>query len=208
MGSQFSLLTLAAIACQCVGQTRLAPAAGKMRIKVLVTVDVYISDRSDSSQIWPGAPLASAIFAGIGVRLRWHTGELPPAGNGGGNGAVPPVFGIRTVDHAPKSATSGALASARPFGSHGAEITVYGDRARFFLEGHPTLRGAAPGYILAHELAHVMQGVARHSESGILKAGWSGDDYKEMTYHKLTLTHSDVLLIHQGLGLQAANAPD
>jgi hypothetical protein len=52
------------------------------------------------------------------------------------------------------------------------------------LKGHPSLARAA-GYVLAHEVEHTMQGVARHSESGILKAHWSTEDFKEMTYHKL-----------------------
>ena len=44
-----------------------------------------------------------------------------------------------------------------------------------------------------------MQGVARHSESGILKAQWSRDDYQEMVFHKLGFTATDVALIHFGL---------
>jgi hypothetical protein len=50
-----------------------------------------------------------------------------------------------------------------------------------------------------------MQGVVRHSESGILKAQWSSDDFKEMMYFKLAFTPSDVTLIHQGLALQLAS---
>ena len=60
-------------------------------------------------------------------------------------------------------------------------------------------------YVLAHELAHAMQGVARHSESGILKAHWSNADCVEMAFHTLAFTQFDVELIHRGLAFQLAN---
>ena len=86
--------------------------------------------------------------------------------------------------------------SAQLLGSSGPEITVYNDRVRRFLADHPSLTEVAAGYVLAHELAHVMQGIARHSDAGILKARLSREDYKEMTIHKLAFTSSDVVLIH------------
>jgi hypothetical protein len=51
-----------------------------------------------------------------------------------------------------------------------------------------------------------MQGVGRHSESGILKARWSNNDFEEMIFHKLVFTNFDVELIHKGLALQLANS--
>jgi hypothetical protein len=84
------------------------------------------------------------------------------------------------------------------------EITVYKDRIRRFLDGHASLKGVAAGYVLAHELAHAMQGVARHSESGIMKAQWSGEDFTAMVYHKLAFTPVDVELIHRGLARAAS----
>jgi len=81
-------------------------------------------------------------------------------------------------------------------GSAGTEIAVY--RTAFNASRQPWQpRGVGIGYVLAHELAHVMQGVGRHSESGILKAQWSSDDFEEMIFHKLAFTNFDVELIHQ-----------
>jgi hypothetical protein len=48
--------------------------------------------------------------------------------------------------------------------------------------------------------------VARHSESGILKAQWSNTDYEEMLFHKLAFTNFDVDLIHQGLAVASASS--
>jgi hypothetical protein len=163
-------------------------------------VDVYISDRDDSAQLLgPGKVLASGIFDQIGVRLVWHNGELPASS------ASQPVFSIRTLEHPLESATSTALASARIVGASGTEITIYKDRLQRFLSDNASLGGVAAGYVLAHELAHVMQGAARHSESGILKANWSRQDFQAMVFHKLAFTQLDVELIHRGLAVQQAS---
>ena len=57
----------------------------------------------------------------------------------------------------------------------------------------------ALAYVFAHELAHAMQGVARHSETGILKARWSNDDFTAMLFHKLDFTDFDARSIREGL---------
>jgi hypothetical protein len=187
MKLQFTALILTAAAVPGFGQPR------------RVVVDVYVNGRDASAQLLgPGTPIASGIFKKIGVRINWHEGKLP---------AGQSAFGIRTVEHAPQSATSEALAASQLSGASGVEITVYKDRVRRFLEDHPSLAGAAAGYVLAHELAHAMQGVARHSESGILKAHWSREDFTEMMYRKLAFTPSDVELMHQGLAVRVASRP-
>jgi hypothetical protein len=43
-------------------------------------------------------------------------------------------------------------------------------------------------HVLAHEIAHVLQGVSRHSESGILKARWDREDFFLMQQHRLNFT--------------------
>jgi hypothetical protein len=159
-----------------------------------LTVDVYMNRRDDSNQLLgPGKTLASSIFEKIEVRLNWRTGELP---------ANKAAFGFRTAEHAPESANGEALASTRLSGAAGVEITVYADRLRRFLEMHRSLAGAAAGYVLAHELAHAMQGVPGHSESGIMKAHWDDQDCQEMFFHKLAFTAGDVDSIHRGLAVR------
>jgi hypothetical protein len=155
------------------------------------TVDVYLNGQDASSLLLgPGKPLASRIFQKIGVRLNWRTGELP---------ARQAAFGIRTARHAPESANGEALAASLLSGAAGVEITVYEDRLRRFLNAHPSLAGVGAGYVLVHELAHAMQGKARHSASGIMKAHWDTPDFQEMLFQKLAFTAEDVDSIHEGL---------
>jgi len=187
----------------------LAVFGGSMDAAEKTRLDVYLSNRDDSSGLLgPGKIVASGIFEKIGVHLNWRTGELPATRSAAGDGAIQKAFGVRTLEHAPESATAGALASARIVGLSGTEITVYKDRLQRFLDSHSNLAGvpgAGAGYVLAHELAHVMQGVARHSESGILKAQWSSSDFEEMVFHRLAFTNFDVELIRQGLAIESAN---
>jgi hypothetical protein len=181
--------------------------SGSMYAAEQTRVDVYLSNRDDSAQLLgAGKILASGMFEKIGVHVNWRTGELSATRGDAGNETLRKAFGIRTLKHAPESATAGALASARIVGAAGTEITVYKDRVLRFLDNHSNLAGVGAGYVLAHELAHVMQGVVRHSESGILKAQWSNDDFEEMIFHKLVFTNFDVELVHKGLALQLANS--
>jgi hypothetical protein len=184
--------------------------AATMPTEENIRVDVYINDRDDSTlRLGPGALLASNIFEKIGVHLNWRTGEVPTAQSAAGNVTSQIAFGIRTLQHAPESAAPDALASARIVDWSRAEMTLYRDRLQRFLECHPSLPGVAvagAGYILAHELAHVMQGIPRHSEIGILKVKWSNADIENMIFHTLVFTAFDVELIHQGLALQRQRA--
>lgn len=44
------------------------------------------------------------------------------------------------------------------------------------------------GHVLAHELGHVLQGVARHSEEGVLKERWSAAEIQVMPTRQLRFT--------------------
>jgi hypothetical protein len=157
-------------------------------------VDIYINSHDDSVLLLgAGTVVASGIYEKIGVHLNWRSGA-PKA-------AIPgrTVYFIRTLAHAPESVTGGAVASSELFASGGTEITIYKDRMARFLDNNRSLSSVGAGYVLAHELAHLMQGVPRHSDSGILKAHWNTDEYKEMFFHNLAFTQADVELIHQGL---------
>ena len=79
-------------------------------------------------------------------------------------------------------------------------ITLYEDRVRERLRRAPGAAArVASAYVLAHELAHAMQGIARHSDGGILKAQWSNDDFAAMIFRRLKFTDHDVELIRGGL---------
>ena len=53
--------------------------------------------------------------------------------------------------------------------------------------------------MLAHEIGHVLQGSARHSEIGIMKANWSEREVMSMATKQLQFTRLDIELIREGL---------
>lgn len=170
--------------------------AGRIRAveTIQVDVDVFIQKGNWPRSVALPERLASEIFGRIGVHVKWHLGELPAVPCAGHRCA-----GIRLVDHAPVSATPGAFASARPYGSSGSLISVYQDRVHALITNHPSLSDALLAYIFAHELAHVMIGSDHHSDTGVLRAEWSNADFAGMETGRLGFTDDDSDFIRQGM---------
>jgi len=53
-------------------------------------------------------------------------------------------------------------------------------------------------YVFAHEIAHVLEGISRHSANGIMKAFWDNTDRLQMTQGSLTFAPIDISLICDG----------
>lgn len=168
-----------------------------------IPVDVYVQSDNWSQSMRNAKALVSRIFGRIDVSVIWHTGESPAVLNAGRR-----AIGIRLVERAPHSVAPRALASARPFGSSGSLITVYEDRVQSLVTHFPSLSHVLLGYIFAHELAHMMQGIDDHSDSGILKAHWSNADFSAMHHREWAFSDCDVDRIRDGLavGLSARQA--
>ena len=127
--------------------------------------------------------VSSTIFASIGVKIQWHGPSKCPA---------EAIF-ITFSNDEPGSLLPGALAYALPF--EGTHVVVFYDRVK----NRPGPASSVLGHVIAHEVTHILQGVMRHSASGIMKAQWTGADYQEMNWKPLRFTDEDVMLIHSGL---------
>ena len=159
------------------------------------TVKVYIEDDSVVPYLVMNRArlIAAKMFAGAGVRIEWHghtpsSGQLPA-------GAV--VIGL--ASHTPESLLPSAFALALPY--EGVHITVFWDRVE-----RKTCRATAPvvlAHVLVHEITHILQRMERHSESGVMKACWTIEDYAEMKWKPLPFTPEDIDLIHRGLAKRA-----
>jgi len=128
--------------------------------------------------------VASDIFAGIGVKIRWRGDDRCPS----------EAISISLSRDTPASLHPGALAYALPY--ERIQIVALLDRVK---HAAPYDSGCLLGYTLAHEVAHILEGVARHSRSGIMKAQWGTEDFVAMGQHRLGFAGQDVLLIYQGL---------
>ena len=113
---------------------------------------------------------------------------------------------VEIVPHAPASFSDVALAMALPYADSGVRIVIFYDRVDPLLRGHNAPAATILGYVLAHEIAHVLQGIARHSEMGIMRARWTDNDFKQMGIRVLMFTAEDVQLIRRRLAPRDASA--
>ncbi len=133
--------------------------------------------------------VASAIYREIGVRLEWHMCHKKPESD----------VRIRFSYETPKEAAPGVIAYALPY--EGKTVEIYYERVVHTARSYP---GEFLGHVMAHEIAHLLQGMARHSEEGVLKARWSVDEQERMSYRPMSFSAQDADLIHRGIRWRAA----
>jgi hypothetical protein len=132
--------------------------------------------------------LASQLFARIGVRIDWLSDQHSCI-------LSRDSIQITLSDRAPVGERPGSLAYSMPY--QGKTIVLYYDRLR--VSATRADEATRLGYVLAHEIAHILQGITRHSRSGIMKPRWDGRDYAEMRRNDLGFTEEDVSLIRAGM---------
>ena len=129
--------------------------------------------------------LVSKMYAAIGVEIAWRRPRNCPIG------AIRVTMqGFSFPTEEPHS-----LAYAMPY--QGTRIVIFFDRVQQAVD--PRRVPALTAHVIAHEIGHILEGVIRHSASGVMKAHWDEDDFSEMAWKPLPFAPIDVALIHQGL---------
>jgi len=128
--------------------------------------------------------IASGIFAAIGVKIRWQGPFNCPS----------EAIYLSWSRESSATVLPGALAYAMPY--EGRHIIVFLDRVK---DMAPFASGRLLGYTLAHEITHILEGVVRHSDSGIMKARWELHDRYLMRQGRLGFAAEDVNLLYRGL---------
>jgi len=163
----------------CAAQTR----------NVRVCMDSGNDVRARSAQV-----LASKIFAGIRVGIEWSKESYCPSS--------PDVIKVSLSYTTPNTRFPNALAYALPY--EGTHIEVFYDRLKQRAEV-----GRVPqllAHVIVHEVTHILQGISRHSVTGIMKATWDSDDFFEIRRDALDFTSLDVELIYQGVDARTSRA--
>jgi hypothetical protein len=169
-----------------------APAFGRSTpVQAPGTVLVCVDHSLDDPGIGNAEVLASQMFISAGVKLDWRDRPSPCRG-------LDNAIEIDLVNSAPKNASPTARASANV--SDDIHITVFLDRIP--TDGHG-LHTMALAHVLVHEITHIIQGVPRHSETGVMKARWTLGDYDEMRHRPLAFAPEDLELIRLGLAARA-----
>lgn len=151
----------------------------------------------------PATSIAGSALAKAGVAVTWRcpTGprrDGPTRGGQPGTGVPRTWLRIRLVDEGKGDRLPGALAVSYPFAGCSKDITVYLDRVRLLAQG-PHRESALLGYVLAHEITHVAQGLVRHSDTGVMKPRWGRNDLAAIFEGRLGFEDWDVHLMRQGL---------
>jgi hypothetical protein len=131
--------------------------------------------------------LSSEMFGAIGIKIEWSRRDDCHLRGG----AIVVTLSYET----PASEYEGAYAFAKPY--EATHIVVFWDRVQ-----HKVPPPRAPtllAHVLVHEITHILQGISRHSETGVMKTGWSSDDLYQMGKKPLEFTAEDVRLIHAGI---------
>lgn len=178
--------------------------AGECRPGVqLVTIYASAGKAAVPNEVlWRAKYWASRILESAGVSVQWVKGK-------------PPFDDRRTVcgelltvtfdPGAPAGFGSQTLAYARLDPERSTEIHIF--YGRVLALQRISRPDVILGYVLAHEIAHALEGVPRHSSEGIMKAKWSPLDYAEMAFGLLLFAPEDKELIRAHFGARAARAP-
>jgi hypothetical protein len=156
------------------------------------TVRVYVVTNTTEGNLnvsWAQS-IASHIFAEAGVRIKWQFGEPRHREQD-----VPII--ITVSSNTPETLAPRALAYAHVF--EGVHISVFCDRIRNTVHGSDRLGTFLLAHVMAHEIVHILEGIDRHSEAGLMKASWTKKEIEEMSVQPLSLAPEDVRLIHIGL---------
>jgi hypothetical protein len=186
---------MCAIVCNAGTEQHRVP--GSYRVKVHVSADGGLVE---SALLAEGEETATDIFSKILIHLTWRTGhknkDLSTVADCTGHSSTCDIS-VEIVAHAPATASRAALAMAKPYADSGVRISIFFDRVARLQQRHRASPATVLGYVLAHEIAHVLQGVARHSERGIMLASWTENEFDKMGIGALTFDPEDVELIRR-----------
>jgi len=156
--------------------------------------DVFITTGVAMPVLKQARVRAAAMFHEIGVDVRIRVGSAPHQRAGTCGEAIE----ILLDDSTGYPGTSDALAYAEPFREPGSRIHIFVDR----LVGRnrdPGFANILLAHVMVHEITHVLAQSVGHSESGVMKARWSREDYQCMKWHSLPFTREDVESLRDGV---------
>lgn len=167
----------------------LAAAAASDRQPVVEVFLPPVIDRNLSMAFSRARNIVQESYADIGVKVIWRSVNAAPLSCEKKPGRRQIVFNFRNGTVTGRSRD--ALAFANPYLQEGPCVTLLMDRLKDEAERNPVRTGFLLGHVLAHEIGHVLQGIARHSDSGLMKERWSEREVREMRTARLRFTAYD-----------------
>jgi hypothetical protein len=185
------------------------PKRGQAAQHAVPDVMVYVESELVASYVLHRAEAtATRMFAGIGVRVQWadrRPGRRAEPASGGCAPKRPEEIVVRMASGRARYARGDVFAYALPYASDGVRVTVFYDELRKAFCARPRLESAVLAHVLVHEITHVLQGEARHSSTGVMRAHWNSTEYSDLEKRPMEFAGDDAELIQ--LGLRGTQSP-
>ncbi len=164
-----------------------------------VNVSLGSANLANAATLIKAKTVAAEVFGGIGVGLGWSAKGIPD--NRRCVIRIKALLEISSSFHEHPDSLAYATVGVRA----DREVHIFIDRVAAMVP--ESSFGILLGHVLAHEITHVLEGVPRHSERGLMKARWGRSDLQRLVDHPLRFDLVDQALIHAALA-DAASGPD
>ncbi len=147
------------------------------------------------------------LYAAIGVRASWletrHLPSRPPAASTHGDVGAPDLILVvlnpsMTARLAPPPNAVG-MAASTPSGE-GRIAYVFYDRLKTVLPLDNGSNMAALGFVMAHEIGHLLLPYGSHSETGVMRGRWDLEGFRRFDLRRLRFTPLQGQQIRRRLG--------
>jgi hypothetical protein len=165
-----------------------AETGGAFERAMVHAVPVCVSEGVRTPAMYLARAIVTDMFEKIGVTIEWRFQERLCRSLSG-------AISVQLSNDTPENQFQGALAYAMPF--EGTRIIIFYDRVKRTVE--PPVVPHLLAQVLAHEIAHILEGIDHHSNSGLMKAHWDLRDQDRMYREPLPFTDFDAAMIHRGL---------
>jgi hypothetical protein len=157
--------------------------------RVKLSIVVYDSAHVGSKTTEYAEHVAGEILAKASIQSSWLAGPVEELGSLGMDftayaaKACHPDLGQATVrlqilPHAPAGLPAQALGFSLPCARSGVQVTILADRVATVSETAGPTFGRVLGYVMAHEVGHVLLQSDTHTTAGLMKGIWSKSDWQ------------------------------
>src|SRR5262245_36471650 len=139
--------------------------AGSAQAAQKVQVYVNTNNLAPPPVVAQAKGVSSQMFASAGVAIEWHSGEPRSRAAVTLSRTIVMEFKVNM----PPDRYVGAVAYALVYEGH---IAVLWDRIQALSPDNSIPHRIILAHVLTHEITHVIQGIKRHSATGVMKARW------------------------------------
>ena len=154
-----------------------------------LSMKVYDAAHVGSKTVERAEHLAGKILSTASVQSSWVAGPVEELGSLGMDFTayapkdccaepVSAIVRLQILPRAPVDIPPGALGLSLPCARSGVQVTIFADRVASVSETAGPTFGRVLGYVMAHEMGHVLLQSDAHAAAGLMKGTWSKSDWQ------------------------------